>query len=70
MSHFEAGFFKRGKGGAVGQLLGFERAPARFGLRVVVGVARPAEARHGLGPLDAGAAGGAVVLAAAVGMNE
>jgi hypothetical protein len=31
MGHFQAGFFDGSKGGAVGQQLGFERAPTGFG---------------------------------------
>ena len=54
---FQAGLFERGKGGVEGQQLGFERAPAGFGLGVVVRVAGPAEAGHGLGLVDAGATG-------------
>ena len=37
VGHFQAGFFGPGKGGAVGQQLGFERAPAGFGRRGLVG---------------------------------
>ncbi len=70
VGHFQAGFFQRSKGAAAGQQLGFERAPAGFSLRVVVGVARPAEAGQGPGLGDAGAAGRAGVLAAAVGVNR
>ena len=32
MSHFQAGFFERSKGSAVGQQFGFEGAPTGFGL--------------------------------------
>ena len=67
---FQAGFFERGEGGTGGQQLGFERIPAGFGLGVVVGVARLAKAGHGLGPVDAGTAGGAGVLAATVGLDN
>ena len=70
VNHFQAGFFQGSESGAVGQQFGFDRAPARFGLGFVIGVARPAEDGHSLGPLDAGAVGGAGVLAAAVGLNE
>ena len=63
---FQAGFFQGGKRAATGQQFGFKRAPASFGLRVVVRIARPAEAGQGLGLFDAGPAGGAGVLAAAV----
>ena len=70
VGHFQAGFFERGKGGTGGQQLGFERAPAGFGLGVVVGIAGPAEAGHGLGPVDAGATGRTGVLAAAVGVDD
>ena len=64
VSDFHAGFFETGKGPALGQQFGFERTPAGFGLRVVVGVARPAEAGQPARLGDAGAAGGAGVLAA------
>ena len=49
MGHFQLGFFEGGKGGAVGQQFGSKRAPARLGLGIVVGVARPAEAGQGAG---------------------
>ena len=70
MGHFQAGFFERSKGGAVGQQFGFERAPTGFGLRVVVGVAGSAKAGQGAGFFDAAATSGAGVLAAAVGVDD
>ena len=70
MNHFQASYFERSKGSTVGQQFGFERAPTGFGLGVVVGVARPAEAGQGPGLGDAGAAGSAGVLAAAVGVDD
>ena len=70
VGHFQPGFFEGGERRAVGQQLGFERAPTGFGPRVVVGVARPAETGYGPGLGDAGAAGGAGVLAAAAGVDD
>ena len=70
VGHFQAGFFERGEGSAVGQQFGFERVPAGFGLGVVVGAARPTEAGQGTSLVDAGAADDAGVLAAAVGVNN
>ena len=70
VGHFQPGFFERGEGRAVGQRFDFERAPTGFGLGVVAGVTQSTEVGHGVGPLDADAAGGASVLAAAVGVND
>ena len=68
--HFQPGFLERGKGGAVGQQLGFEHIPSGFGLGVVVGIARPAEAGQVPGLRNSDAAGGAGVLAALAGVDE
>ena len=35
---FQPGFFQRGKGAAAAQRFGFERAPAGFGLGIIIGV--------------------------------
>nr|GFC08433.1 hypothetical protein [Tanacetum cinerariifolium] len=70
VGHFQPGFFQAGKRPAVGQQLGFERAPARLGLGVIVGVARAGVAGHRPRVFDTLAAGVAGVLAAAVGVNH
>ena len=71
MGDLQPGLFQGSKGAAAaGEQFGFEGAPAGFGLRVVGGIARPAEAGQGTGLLDAGAAGDAGVLAAAIGVGN
>jgi len=67
---FQAGFFETGKGAAAGQQFGFERAPARLSLCIIIGVARPAVASQGLRFSDACPARRARVLAAAVGVDN
>ena len=61
VGHFQTGFVEGGEGGSLRQQFGFERAPARLDLSVVVGVARPTETGHGPGLRDAGAVSGAGV---------
>ena len=70
MGDFQTSFFEAGERPAMGQQLGFERAPVGFGPSVVVGGAWSAEAGHRPGLCKASAAGGAGVLAAAVGMDN
>lgn len=70
MSDIQASFFEGGKNATIVQQLGFERAPAGFGLRVVIRITRPAEIGQGTCCFDAGAAGGTGVLAATVGVNN
>ena len=68
--YFQAGFFQGGEGDVAGQEFGFERAPAGFRLGIVIGIAGSAKAGQRARLVDAGAAGGAGVLAAAVGVNN
>ena len=49
LGQFEASFLQVGKAGSAGQQLRFEGAPAALGQRVVIRVARPAQAGNGLG---------------------
>ena len=70
VGHFQAGLFQASKRAAVEQQLDFERAPAGFGLGVIIGVARPAEAGQGAGRFDAGPASGVGVRAASVGVDD
>lgn len=49
-----AGFFQRGKGSVAGEAFGFERAPARFSLGIVVGIAGLADAGQSARLVDAG----------------
>lgn len=69
VGHFQPGFLQAGKRAPMGQQLGFEGAPSRFGLRVVVGIARPGIAGQGTSVGDALATGQAGVLAAPVRMD-
>jgi hypothetical protein len=66
----QAGLFEAGKRAAVRQQFGFERAPAGLGLRVIIGVARPAIASQRLSLFDARPASQTGILTAAVGMDN
>ena len=68
--HLQPSLFQAGKRATVGQQLRFERAPARLGLGIVVGVARPGIAGPRSSVFDTLATGVARVLAAAVSVNH
>lgn len=68
--HFKASFFQTGKRATRRQQFRFEGAPARFGLSIVVRVARPAETGQRPGLVDALATRLAGVLAAPVGVDD
>lgn len=70
MGDLQPGFIQGSKGAAAGQAFGSERAPAGFGLGVVVGIAGTAKAEQAAGLFDAGAARRTGVLAPAVGVDD
>jgi hypothetical protein len=70
VGHLQQGFFEAGKCAAAGQQFSFECAPARFGLGIIVGVARPAIASQCLGFFDTCPASRASILTTAVGVNN
>jgi hypothetical protein len=53
VGHLQPGLFEAGECAAVRQQLGFERALARLGLGIIVGIARSAKTGQCLGLFDA-----------------
>ena len=70
IGHFQPGFFQAGKLPAVGQQLRFQGAPARFSMRVVVGIARLGVAGQRPGCFNTLATSQTSVLAVLIGVYE
>lgn len=70
VGYFQAGLLQASKCAARGQQLGFQGAPASFGLRVVIRVARPGIAGQRPSFFDALPASVAGVLAAPVSVTN
>jgi hypothetical protein len=69
LADFELGLSKSGKAAAIEQL-GYEAAPKRFGVDIVVAVAPPAHTLQRVVFCDQGFEAGDGVLAAQVGMDD